>query len=144
MRPAQSLVAGLPGATCSSSMSAGRTMSGSINSTYESKANPIAAMIAISHCDIVRRGSVASDWTVVMKSPPWALYYVFMPATPTRSSLVDVSAQTARDRLDAWVRGVVDWHFDPAPGCPFWPEFAANAGRAPRPDGAASARPAAC
>src|SRR5438067_9800327 len=132
MRPAQSLIAGLPGATCSSSMSAGRTMSGSINSTYESKANPIAAMIAISHCDIVRRGSVASDWTVVMKSPPWALYYVFMPATPTRSSLVDVSAQTARDRLDAWVREIVDWHFDPATGCPFWLEFAANAGWDPR------------
>src|ERR1041384_1022977 len=32
-----------------------------------------------------------------------------MPASPT---------------LDAWVREVVDWHFDPATGCPFWLEFA--------------------
>src|SRR5437899_7125846 len=67
-----------------------------------------------------------------MKSPPWALYYVFMPATPTRRSLVDVSAQTARDRLDACVREVVGWHFDPATGCPFWLEFAAKAGWDPR------------
>src|SRR5438093_4794230 len=22
--------------------------------------------------------------------------------------------------LDAWVREIVEWHFDPATGCPFW------------------------
>ena len=28
--------------------------------------------------------------------------------------------ETARTDLDAWVREVVAWHFDPATGCPFW------------------------
>lgn len=30
--------------------------------------------------------------------------------------------------LDAWVREVVDWHFDPATGTPFWIDFANKAG----------------
>lgn len=30
----------------------------------------------------------------------------------------------ARKALDAWVREIVHWHFDPATGCPFWLEFA--------------------
>ena len=34
--------------------------------------------------------------------------------------------------LDAWVREVVDWHFDPATGCPFWLEYAKKAGWDPR------------
>src|SRR3982074_1350551 len=34
--------------------------------------------------------------------------------------------------LDAWVREVVDWHFDPATGSPFWLDFAARAGCDPR------------
>jgi len=42
-----------------------------------------------------------------------------MPASPT---------------LDAWVREVVDWHFDPATGTPFWIEFARKAGWDPRRD----------
>jgi len=29
-----------------------------------------------------------------------------------------------RENVDAWVREVVDWHFDPATGCPFWLDFA--------------------
>ena len=47
------------------------------------------------------------------------LYYGLMPASPT---------------LDAWVREVVDWHFDPATGTPFWIEFAKTAGWDPRRD----------
>jgi hypothetical protein len=34
--------------------------------------------------------------------------------------------------LDDWVREVVDWHFDPATGSPFWLDFAAKAGWDPR------------
>ena len=34
--------------------------------------------------------------------------------------------------LDAWVREVVDWHFDPATGCSFWLEYAAKLGWDPR------------
>jgi hypothetical protein len=30
----------------------------------------------------------------------------------------------AREALDAWVREVVGWHFDPATGCPFWLDYA--------------------
>lgn len=30
----------------------------------------------------------------------------------------------ARDELDAWVREIVAWHFDPETGCPFWLDYA--------------------
>ncbi len=30
----------------------------------------------------------------------------------------------ARRRLDEWTREVVQWHFDPETGCPFWLEYA--------------------
>jgi len=38
----------------------------------------------------------------------------------------------AREQLDAWVREVIDWHFAPTSGCPFWLEFAKKAGWDPR------------
>jgi phenylacetate-coenzyme A ligase PaaK-like adenylate-forming protein len=34
--------------------------------------------------------------------------------------------------LDAWVRELMEWHFDPATGCPFWLEWASRAGWDPR------------
>jgi hypothetical protein len=39
---------------------------------------------------------------------------------------VDIAAavRSSREALDAWVRGVVAWHFDPATGCAFWLEHA--------------------
>ena len=42
------------------------------------------------------------------------------------------SAQTARDTLDAWVREVIAWHFDPKTGAPFWLDWAVKAGWDPR------------
>src|SRR5262245_10809840 len=42
--------------------------------------------------------------------------------------------QAARERLDAWVREVVAWHFDPATGTPFWLERAGSLGFDPRRD----------
>src|SRR5205823_3731241 len=42
------------------------------------------------------------------------------------------SAAAARETLDAWVREVIDWHFEPASGCPFWLEFAQKSGWDPR------------
>jgi phenylacetate-coenzyme A ligase PaaK-like adenylate-forming protein len=36
------------------------------------------------------------------------------------------------DALDRWVREVVDWHFDPVTGTPFWLEFAQKVGWDPR------------
>ena len=41
-------------------------------------------------------------------------------------------ADAARASLDAWVREVVAWHFDPATGSPFWLEWAEKAGWDPR------------
>lgn len=43
-----------------------------------------------------------------------------------------VTAGRAREALDAWVREVVAWHFDPATGCPFWLEYARRLGWDPR------------
>ena len=42
-----------------------------------------------------------------------------MPQPQTPQSLSSATA-TARERLDAHVREIVKWHFDPATGCPFW------------------------
>jgi hypothetical protein len=38
----------------------------------------------------------------------------------------------ARDALDTWVREVVQWHFDPDTGSPFWLEYAAKLDWNPR------------
>ena len=38
----------------------------------------------------------------------------------------------ARETLDAWVREMVAWHFDPASGCPFWIDYAKKLGWDPR------------
>ena len=47
-------------------------------------------------------------------------------ATPT------ASVAGARDVLDAHVRDIVAWHFDPETGSPFWLDYAAKLGRDPR------------
>jgi phenylacetate-coenzyme A ligase PaaK-like adenylate-forming protein len=51
------------------------------------------------------------------------IYYDPMLASPTGRP---------QDSLDRWVREVVDWHFDPATGSPFWLDFAKKAGWDPR------------
>ncbi len=40
----------------------------------------------------------------------------------------DSAISAARERLDAHVRDIVRWHFDPATGCPFWLERATTLG----------------
>ena len=50
----------------------------------------------------------------------------------TALSQLQAKQTTARASLDAWVREVVAWHFDPATGTPFWLEFAERAGFDPR------------
>jgi len=45
---------------------------------------------------------------------------------------LEAKAQGARERLDAWVREIVAWHFDPETGTPFWLDYAARAGFDPR------------
>ena len=49
-----------------------------------------------------------------------------------QTSAADALARTSRDRLDAWVREVVAWHFSPQSGCPFWLHFAKKSGWDPR------------
>ena len=51
------------------------------------------------------------------------IYYDAMLASPTARPV---------EALDRWVREVVEWHFDPATGCPFWLGFAQRAGWDPR------------
>lgn len=52
-----------------------------------------------------------------------------MAAAPSAEAL-----RRAAERLDAHVREMVAWHFDPATGCPFWLERAASLGFDPRRD----------
>ncbi|MBC7912119.1 MAG: hypothetical protein H7Y30_16550 [Pyrinomonadaceae bacterium] len=40
--------------------------------------------------------------------------------------------EAARDALDAQVREIVGWHFDPQTGCPFWLEYASQLDWDPR------------
>ena len=42
------------------------------------------------------------------------------------------TAATARTALDNWVREIIEWHFNPETGCPFWLEWAQAAGWDPR------------
>ena len=48
------------------------------------------------------------------------------------SPAAPADVQAARTALDAWVREVVEWHFTPATGCPFWLERAHTFGWDPR------------
>jgi phenylacetate-coenzyme A ligase PaaK-like adenylate-forming protein len=47
---------------------------------------------------------------------------------------LDVQTQAATTTLDAWVRELMQWHFSPATGCPFWLEWARSAGWDPQRD----------
>jgi len=52
--------------------------------------------------------------------------------TSTVSSTLESRQAAAREALDAWVREVVQWHFSPETGAPFWLEWARQAGFDPR------------
>jgi phenylacetate-coenzyme A ligase PaaK-like adenylate-forming protein len=52
--------------------------------------------------------------------------------TPTLEPDFQARLESSRDALDAWVREIVAWHFDPATGCPFWLDYAAKLGWDPR------------
>ena len=32
--------------------------------------------------------------------------------------------KASREALDGWVREIIEWHFNPETGCPFWLDFA--------------------
>jgi len=48
------------------------------------------------------------------------------------STAAPAQLQAARDALDTWVREIIEWHFDPGTGCPFWLERARGLGWDPR------------
>jgi phenylacetate-coenzyme A ligase PaaK-like adenylate-forming protein len=50
----------------------------------------------------------------------------------TQTTPLQQNGGAPREQLDAWVREVIDWHFDPATGCPFWLGWAEKAGWDPR------------
>ncbi|MBI3473477.1 MAG: hypothetical protein HY013_19150 [Candidatus Solibacter usitatus] len=45
---------------------------------------------------------------------------------------LEARRQAARSALDAHVREIVEWHFNPETGCPFWLDWARKAGWDPR------------
>ena len=45
---------------------------------------------------------------------------------------LSLRAQDAKAKLDAHVREIVQWHFNPETGCPFWLDFASKLGWDPR------------
>ena len=47
-----------------------------------------------------------------------------MAIAEQQDDALETTAATARERLDAWTREMVAWHFDPASGCPFWLDYA--------------------
>src|SRR6266581_8125906 len=53
-------------------------------------------------------------------------------STATTGVELSAQAEEAQARLDAHVRQIVEWHFNPATGCPFWLEFASKLGWDPR------------
>ncbi len=53
-------------------------------------------------------------------------------APATDSANLVRRAQEARERLDAQVREMIHWHFNPQTGCPFWLDFASKLGWDPR------------
>jgi hypothetical protein len=52
--------------------------------------------------------------------------------TPTVETDLQPRAKAAREALDAWTREIVQWHFDPNTGCPFWLDYASKLDWDPR------------
>ena len=78
-------------------------------------------------CDEPRRRChrVRRDSTTVGASQVYSTYAGHHDVA--RRSRSTGQVQAARAALDAWVREVVAWHFDPATGCPFWLDYAQQA-----------------
>jgi phenylacetate-coenzyme A ligase PaaK-like adenylate-forming protein len=55
-----------------------------------------------------------------------------MHNTDLQGTAAPVQVSDARAALDAWVCEIVDWHFDPASGSPFWLDYASRLGWDPR------------
>jgi phenylacetate-coenzyme A ligase PaaK-like adenylate-forming protein len=58
----------------------------------------------------------------------------FAAGIPGTASELPIRAAAARAALDSWVKELVEWHFNPETGCPFWLDFVKKAGWDPRRD----------
>jgi hypothetical protein len=52
--------------------------------------------------------------------------------TPIAETELQTQTQAARQALDAWTREIVQWHFNPETGCPFWLQYASKLDWDPR------------
>ncbi|MFN3484857.1 MAG: hypothetical protein ACK44W_05175, partial [Planctomycetota bacterium] len=52
--------------------------------------------------------------------------------TVTTAGPLEAAVRKAREELDAHVREIIQWHFSPETGTPFWLEWARKAGWDPR------------
>ncbi|MFY9557578.1 MAG: hypothetical protein WAV20_23025 [Blastocatellia bacterium] len=50
----------------------------------------------------------------------------------TTETDLESTVKNSRDALDSWVREIVEWHFNPETGCPFWLEYASKIDWDPR------------
>ena len=66
-------------------------------------------------CTLTRRSSSRT-------APPNVLNW--NNVTPATENHMLAKTQAARQALDAWTREIIQWHFNPETGCPFWLEYA--------------------
>jgi len=52
--------------------------------------------------------------------------------TSTQRDDIQTRQQEVRERLDSWVREIVQWHFNPETGCEFWLDYATKLDFDPR------------
>src|SRR5436190_919917 len=52
--------------------------------------------------------------------------------SPTTDIDLEPKVKSAREALDTWTREMIEWHFSPETGCPFWLDYAAKLGWDPR------------
>jgi phenylacetate-coenzyme A ligase PaaK-like adenylate-forming protein len=52
--------------------------------------------------------------------------------SPTTKIDLQAKIKSARETLDAWTCQIIEWHFSPETGCPFWLDYASKLGWDPR------------
>ncbi|HVF55884.1 MAG TPA: hypothetical protein VM934_07015 [Pyrinomonadaceae bacterium] len=50
----------------------------------------------------------------------------------TKEETTESRIESSREMLDAWVREIIEWHFNPETGCPFWLDYAKQLDWEPR------------
>ena len=55
-----------------------------------------------------------------------------MTAVSESDQVLQTKVMAARERLDEHVRKIIQWHFNPDTGCPFWLSWAEEAGWDPK------------